>query len=129
MVETELGYVDRIEQTSAGLRVVDYKTSASAMGKPEAARSIQLAFYSAAVERDGGDVVHAQMWYPRVRTKSVTVRELDLGDLGDLEEEMVEITDSIRSEEWAPKVNERCDRCAFRLSCPAWPEGRGAYLP
>jgi CRISPR/Cas system-associated exonuclease Cas4 (RecB family) len=124
-----LGFIDRLEQTSSGLRVVDYKTSTTAMSKADAADSIQLGFYASAVARDGGEVVQAQLWYPRAATKSVSTRDLDLHGLDEIELEMVEITSSIRSEDWSPNVGRQCQRCSFRLSCPAWPEGKGAYLP
>ena len=124
-----LGFIDRLEQTSSGLRVVDYKTSATAMSKNDAAESIQLGFYASAVSSDGGDVVQAQLWYPRAATKSVSIRDLDLERMDDIESEMVQITSSIRSEDWTPNVGRQCERCDFRLSCPTWPEGEGAYLP
>ena len=124
-----LGFIDRLEQTSSGLRVVDYKTSATAMSKADAAESIQLGFYASAVAKEGGDVVHAQLWYPRVATKSVSTRDLDLDGLDRITLEMVQITSSIRSEDWSPNVGGQCKRCSYRLSCPAWPEGKGAYLP
>jgi hypothetical protein len=124
-----LGFIDRLEQTSSGLRVVDYKTSATAMTKGDAAESIQLGFYASAVSSDGSDVVQAQLWYPRAATKSVSTRDLDLDRLDEIESEMVRVTTSIRSEDWTPDVGRQCERCDFRLSCPAWPEGKGAYLP
>jgi len=124
-----LGYVDRLEQTSSGLRVVDYKTSATAISGAEAKVSIQLGFYASAVMADGGDVEQAQLWFPRVATKSVSTRDLDLDQMDEIKTEMAEITSSIRAEDWAPRVGKPCTRCSFRLSCPAWPEGKGAYLP
>ncbi len=124
-----VGFIDRLEQTSYGLRVVDYKTSTTAMNKADAADSIQLGFYASAVAQDGGEVVQAQLWYPRAATKSVSTRDFDLNGIDKIALEMVEITSSIRTEDWSPKVGRQCQRCNFRLSCPAWPEGKGAYLP
>ena len=124
-----LGFIDRIEQTSGGLRIVDYKTSTQAMSKDDAAGSVQLGFYAAAVEDEGGDVAEAQFWYPRTRAKSISTRDLDVDHLDDMRNEMMTITSSIRAEDWVPKVGDQCERCSFRLSCPAWPEGKGAYLP
>lgn len=123
-----VGVIDRVEQTAEGLRVVDYKTSTQAITKEEASMSIQLGFYVTALATNG-PVVDAQLWYPRSRTKSVSIRSLDLNSLEEVRQEMIEITESVRSENWAPSVGRHCERCAFRLSCPAWPEGRGAFLP
>ena len=99
------------------------------MTKESAAESIQLAFYATAVEADGGEVIHAQLWYPRAKTKSVSTRDLDLDRLEELQVEMVQITEQIRDEIWSPQAGDHCERCDFRLSCPAWPDGKGAYMP
>ncbi|MGH8914291.1 MAG: PD-(D/E)XK nuclease family protein, partial [Acidimicrobiia bacterium] len=96
----------------------------------DAKRSIQLAFYSTAVATESDEpVVDAQMWFPRVKGKSVAKRSLDMGLLDEARAKMEEVTRAIQSEDWQPRVSARCERCEFRLSCPAWPEGKGAYLP
>jgi len=45
-----VGVIDRIESTQEGLRIVDYKTSTTAMTVAEAAESLQLGFYSIALD-------------------------------------------------------------------------------
>jgi RecB family exonuclease len=125
-----VGYIDRLERTSAGLQVVDYKTSKSPPTLEESKRSIQLGFYAAAVEEEAGEpVVGASMWFPRNEAKSVTTRSLDVGLLDEVRAVMADVTRSIIEEHWEPRVSERCKNCEFKLSCPAWPEGTGAYLP
>ena len=123
-----IGRVDRLERSAEGLRVVDYKTSSTAATKADAAASVQLAFYALAVQESRGEVVASEMWFPRGNEKSTAVRSVALHDLPALTEHMVEITRSIGSENWEPRVGKQCGRCAFRKSCPVWPEGRGAYL-
>ena len=123
-----IGRVDRLERSEDGLRVVDYKTGASPATKDEAAGSLQLAFYALAIQQTIGDVVASEMWFPRTKDKSVAVRSVALHDLPALTESMTEITRSIKDEDWEPRVSNDCGRCGFRRSCPAWPEGRGAYL-
>lgn len=123
-----VGRVDRLERSGEGLRVVDYKTSTSASTKADAAASVQLAFYALAVQESRGDVVASEMWFPRDKGKSTAVRSVALHDLPTLTEHMAQITRSIRSENWEPRVGKQCGRCGFRKSCPVWPEGRGAYL-
>jgi RecB family exonuclease len=125
-----VGYIDRLERSAAGFRVIDYKTSKSATSIEDAKRSIQLGFYAAAVADESDEpVVEAQMWFPRAGTKSVSTRSLDMTLISEVRQTMEEVTRSIQAEDWEPRVSERCDRCEFRLSCPAWPEGKGAYLP
>lgn len=124
------GVVDRVERTAAGIRIVDYKTSTTAMGLADAAESIQLAFYSDAVEAARGEpVVAAELWYPRARAKSLTTRRLDPDRRDEIRARMEQVTRAIRGEDWSPTAGNHCERCSFRLSCPAWPEGRGAFLP
>jgi superfamily I DNA/RNA helicase/RecB family exonuclease len=124
-----VGRIDRLERGPEGLRVVDYKTSTSAPNIDDAAESLQLAFYAMAVQDQLGPVSASEMWYPRTDTKSVTTRAVALHQLPMLGERMEEITRNIGDENWEPKVSGACDRCSFRSSCPAWPEGRGAFLP
>lgn len=125
-----IGVIDRIESTSAGtLRVVDYKTSTQAMTVKDAAESVQLGFYATALMTEGRDVAEAQLWYPRTSAKSVSIRSFDMDGLDGVQDQLERVTRAIRSEDWEPKVGAPCERCAFRLSCPAWPEGSGAYLP
>ncbi|MBW3666464.1 MAG: PD-(D/E)XK nuclease family protein, partial [Actinobacteria bacterium] len=121
------GRVDRVEETERGLTVVDYKTSTRAPTFEDAAESMQLAFYATAL---GGEkpVTASEMWFPRVKTKSVSTRHLDMDRLDEVRAQMSQVTASIRAEDWEPTPGSHCSRCQFRGSCPAWPEGRGAFL-
>jgi ATP-dependent exoDNAse (exonuclease V) beta subunit len=125
-----MGVIDRLERVEGGLEVIDYKTGKTAAGIEEAATSIQLAFYAGAVERAHGEpVLGAEMWFPRADAAKVTLRTLDMDRRDEVGEAMAGITRSILDEDWSPRVHNRCPRCEFRKSCPAWPDGRGAYLP
>lgn len=123
-----VGYIDRLERTEGGLRVVDLKTSRTAATADEAARSIQLAFYVIALQQAGETVVGAQLWYPSATTKD-KVRHLDMASVEEIQDELEALVDEIRAENWVPRLSRNCDRCLFRATCPLWPEGRGAYLP
>jgi RecB family exonuclease len=119
-----------LERNDEGLRVVDYKTTKSPPTVPEAKMSVQLAFYAAAIEAEtGADVVGAEMWFPRVEAKAVTKRALDMDARPEVLEIMEAVSEAVLAEAWEPRVNDLCRRCDFRLSCPAWAEGKGAYLP
>ena len=60
-VETEIGgvdwvgYIDRLERSSEGLRVIDYKTSRNPPSIADAKESVQLAFYASAVGKEPGN--------------------------------------------------------------------------
>jgi RecB family exonuclease len=125
-----VGKIDRVEDTGDVLRIVDYKTSTRAMSEADSAESVQLGFYTmAAQSRFDRRVADAQFWYPRTNAKSVSTRSLEISRLEEIQEKMSATTQSIREEDWSPLAGDHCKRCSFRLSCPAWPEGRGAFLP
>jgi superfamily I DNA/RNA helicase/RecB family exonuclease len=123
------GVIDRVEQEGNALAIVDFKTKSSAATKEEAKQSVQLGFYALALASEGTQVVGAEFWYPRIASKSVTTRALELSELGLVEEELNRIAIGITTENWAPTPGAHCANCSFRRSCPAWPEGRGAFLP
>jgi RecB family exonuclease len=123
-----IGRVDRVESGPDGLRVVDYKTGTSFPTRDEAAESVQLAFYARAVEASHGPVAASEMWFPRTSAKSVTKRSMAMHRVEEVVEKMAAITRDIADEKWGPRVGAHCQRCPVRRSCPAWPEGKGAFL-
>lgn len=127
---TWYGVVDRLEQSDEGLRIVDYKTGKTLPNLEEAAVSVQLGFYTLAIEAisPGQRVVSAQLWFPAVDARSLTIRKLDMARLDEVEETIRQITADVASENWEPRVSNECNRCGIKRSCPAWPEGKGAYL-
>jgi ATP-dependent exoDNAse (exonuclease V) beta subunit len=124
------GYIDRLEESPDGLRVVDYKTGSNMPTKEEASTSIQLGFYALALnaEPEGPNVVAAELWFPAKDSKSLSVRSLDMARLPEITQAMTEVTARVLAEDWEPRVSSNCKRCAYRTSCPAWPEGRGAFV-
>lgn len=124
-----IGRIDRVERNEEGTRIVDYKTGAKAITQDEAAESIQLAFYALAVAESGDDVIASEMWFPRVDSVKVTTRRLAMHSVDDLKDRLVDITHRIAAEDWTPRASRECGRCDFRQACPAWPEGKGAFLP
>lgn len=124
------GVVDRVEESDTGIRIVDYKTTKSPPGVEPTKSSVQLGFYASALEiASDKEVMEASMWFPRAKGKKVVKRSLDLDRMDDIQAEMARVTRAIRDELWDPEPSDNCKRCDFRTSCPAWPEGRGAYLP
>ena len=122
------GRADRIDGDSAGLTVVDYKTSTQALPVEEAAVSLQLGYYVLAAARDesigrAGIITGAEFWYPMTSAKSVTTRSFDMARLPDVEARLKVVADGIRSEDWTPRPGTHCERCSLRTLCPAWSEG------
>lgn len=138
-LDTEIGGVrwtgraDRIDVSTAGVTVVDYKTSKLAMSLAEAAESIQLGFYVFAAMRDRtvaelGEVIGAELWYPLTNAKSVTTRRLEMAYLDDLEARFASIATGIKQEDWSPSPGPHCERCGLRPLCPAWADGGPEFL-
>ncbi|MFO7298752.1 MAG: ATP-dependent DNA helicase [Actinomycetes bacterium] len=124
------GLVDRVERTDAGLKVVDLKTGTKPPSHEEAARSLQLAFYVLALQEEGEDVTAAELWYPAARYKaSIAVRRLDMSAVPEIRQELEGLVTELRAERWEARVSAACEHCAFKSSCPQWPDGKEAYLP
>ena len=124
------GKVDRVERVPDGLKVVDYKTGTRPPTKDDAAVSVQLGFYRSAIEdKLDQSVCAAELWFPRANTKSVSIRHLDPDNRAEVEARMERVTTDILAERWEPRLNDRCDKCEFRHSCPAWTGASEAFVP
>jgi superfamily I DNA/RNA helicase/CRISPR/Cas system-associated exonuclease Cas4 (RecB family) len=129
------GRSDRIEVTidaEPQVRVIDYKTSTTALSKERAATSVQLGFYVLAASADPtianlGKMGTAEFWYPAVPNKSVARRTFDPDRIGEVKGLMAAAEAGIRSENWEPVPGDHCRSCPVRLVCPEWPEGREAF--
>ncbi len=128
------GRADRIERHGEALRIVDYKTSGTAMTVADAAGSLQLGFYVAAANRSPeiaplGPVDGAAFWYPAARTTraGVATRELAAERLDEIDQRLHDITRAIVDEEFVPTPSRDCARCPVRSLCPAFPIGQEAF--
>lgn len=130
---TWIGRADRLEDRGGRIAVVDYKTSATLPSRDDAASSLQLGFYTIAVDETPeltsvGPVAAAEMWFPMVpQTAAIATRSFDLGNLADIEERMATVATGVASEDWTPTPGPHCDRCPVRSVCPALPEGEEAF--
>ncbi|MBN2113519.1 MAG: ATP-dependent helicase [Acidimicrobiia bacterium] len=129
------GRADRIEARGnpARLYIVDYKTGRTPVGKEQAAASVQLGFYVLAAAADPdlsalGEVAGAEMWFPAARTRGISVRRFEGARLDTVRERMATAATGIQAERWDPLPGAHCRKCRVRQVCPAWPEGREAYL-
>ncbi len=130
------GRVDRIEVDDGQLRIVDYKTSSTAVSLAAAAASLQLGFYVHAASRDQylaalGRPVAAEFWFPYAsrHQKTVAVRRFDIGNLQAVLDQLAAAAEGIRAEEWPALPSAGCNRCPVRSVCPAHPEGAEGFVP
>ncbi|WP_426562184.1 ATP-dependent helicase [Angustibacter sp. McL0619] len=128
-----VGRVDRLERTADGLRVVDLKTGKSAPKAAELATNPQLGAYQVAVQGGAFDDVApgeptAGAALVQLGTTAKTYRPQDQPALPDDGGWAVELVDGVAqgmaSAGFDAQLNEVCDRCPVRTSCPARGEGR-----
>jgi superfamily I DNA/RNA helicase/RecB family exonuclease len=128
------GRADRVEQHGDALTIVDYKTSASAVTKDDAAGSLQLGYYVLAAREslaDLGVVTGATFWYPAAPpTKSaIATRDFDMARIDDVRAQLIDIAEAIDAERLPATPNKDCGRCAVSVVCPAVHQGREAFAP
>ncbi|GAA4346815.1 ATP-dependent helicase [Angustibacter luteus] len=128
-----VGRVDRLERTADGLRVVDLKTGKSAPKAADLPTNPQLGAYQVAVQ--GGAFADVAPGEPaagaalvQLGTPTKTYRPQDQPALppdGGWAVELVdEVAQGMASAGFDAQLNDICDRCPVRTSCPARGEGR-----
>jgi RecB family exonuclease len=135
------GSMDRVETDAAGQAyVVDFKTGRAKPTAAEVARHPQLAVYQLAVREGavdslfggerppagGAELVHLRLGAPRRdggdTQPTVQRQEALTGEwAGEL---LAEAAGRVLDERFSPAAGQHCERCAFRASCTARPEGR-----
>ncbi len=130
LVETELepgfvlrGYIDRLDDSPAGLRVVDYKTGRSPGPQWEQAAMFQLRFYALIVHRATGRVPQRlQLLY--LGNAEVLTYEPDAEDLDRFERKLralwTAITRAQERGDWRANPSRKCTWCAHQQLCPAF---------
>jgi RecB family exonuclease len=124
---TLTGYIDRIDRLAdGGLRLVDYKTSKSAMKKDEAEGDLQLALYALACREVPelsalGEVSELVYLYPRhlARGRAARREQTVTPDLLDRTEKRIrELIGAIVAEQFEFSATADCGWCEFKKLCP-----------
>jgi superfamily I DNA/RNA helicase/RecB family exonuclease len=126
------GYADRLEIDDEGrVVVIDLKTTKYPPQDGEIATNAQLGLYQLAVEQGAVDQVlgrpgvpgGAELWQLRkdVRGALKVQRQdsLEPGPERPIEQQLGEAAEIIRSEVFPTRPGQQCERCDFRLMCPA----------
>ena len=127
------GRTDRVEAVDGGITIVDYKTSGTPPTVADVKSSLQLGFYAIAAGDDPrldvhGPPVGAEMWFPAAKAKSVVTRRFDFANLPEVTKRLTAAARGIIAEDWTPRPGPQCERCAVRPLCPAWVEGKEAFV-
>jgi superfamily I DNA/RNA helicase/RecB family exonuclease len=126
------GYADRLEIDDDGrVVVIDLKTTKYPPLEGDIATDAQLGFYQLAVEQGALDELldrpgvpgGAELWQLRKEargTLKVQRQEpLEPGDARPIEQQLSEAAAIIRAEVFPTRPGQQCERCDFRLMCPA----------
>lgn len=117
------GYIDRLDETDHGLRVVDYKTGRAPGQAWEQSAMFQLRFYGLLVHRATGRLPQRlQLLY--LGSGEVLTYEPDEEDLQRFERKLralwTAITRAADRGDWRPKPGKRCQWCSHQQICPAF---------
>ena len=117
------GAIDRIDQTSDGIAIVDYKTSKTFSS---AKSNLQLAIYSMYLEqlddeKIGGLPASAALHFLRDDEKPVRSHSFTSDQIAETKEKIIEVAAGIRNREFNAKTGRHCEWCDYKnLVCPAW---------
>jgi RecB family exonuclease len=129
------GYADRLEIDDDGrVVVIDLKTTKYPPADKEIPANAQLGLYQLAVEQGavddlvGGRAVPggAELWQLRKGNKQLKVQvqePLEPGTERAIEDQLADAVAVIRAEEFPTRPGTHCERCEFRLMCPAQSSG------
>jgi putative RecB family exonuclease len=130
LLETELasgvvlrGYVDRLDEGPAGLRVIDYKTGAAPRPVSELKALFQLKFYALALLQDRGVVPDELRLYYLADGETLTYRpdEPELRRFARILDALwVAIREAGRTGDFQPNPGRMCQYCDHQAVCPAW---------
>lgn len=117
------GYVDRLDITAEGLRVVDYKTGRSPGLMWEQSAMFQLRFYALIVHRATGRIPHRlQLLY--LGNGEVLTYQPDAEDLDRFERKLralwTAITRAAERGDWRANKSGKCQWCCHQALCPAF---------
>jgi RecB family exonuclease len=132
------GSIDRVERDTDGrVHIVDYKTGRTPPPNNEIESNAQLAVYQVAV-REGGleealgpdatlggaELVHLRKGMATGLPKVQGQAPLDAPEGTWADDLIHRVATGIAGEQFPARINEHCDRCVFRRTCPAQDEGK-----
>jgi DNA helicase II / ATP-dependent DNA helicase PcrA len=111
-----VGRIDRIDRTSAGLEVVDYKTGKESSHEHKG--DLQLPIYSLACKSEFGEYASRLLYMFLADTK---IHDASYGpeDLDKVRIEILEIIEQINNSDFIATPGHICNSCSYARICPA----------
>ncbi|MBI2453253.1 UvrD-helicase domain-containing protein [Candidatus Peregrinibacteria bacterium] len=111
------GRIDRIDQTSNGYELIDYKTGKT-KSQNEADKDLQLSIYALACKECFGiELTALTLYYLEENTKITTTRNKE--KLEETKKRIKEVIERIDTSHFPPTPGYICQFCDFRLLCNA----------
>ncbi|MHB8511712.1 MAG: PD-(D/E)XK nuclease family protein [Actinomycetota bacterium] len=129
------GKIDAIKRMNNGkLRIIDYKTGMYPPSRNDVKSDLQLASYYLATRKCDelaalGEPGALQLAYIAKPSSEAEITLLGVAPPEVepwAEQRLIELTQSVREERFAPSPDADCTFCSFRQLCPMWPEGMDA---
>ena len=117
------GAIDRIDKTSEGISILDYKTSKTSSS---AKSNLQLAVYSMYLEQleddeIGGLPKSSKLYFLRDEEEPVRDHSFTSEEIAKTKEKILAVAAGIRKREFSASKGKHCDWCDYKnLICPAW---------
>ena len=118
-----VGMIDRIDNSSNGNKVVDYKTSKRST---PAKNSVQLGIYSLYLQQTEDEILAgipetATLYFLRDEEQPEHNHTFTETDLNSIREKITDVARGIRARRFEPCSGYHCDWCDYKnLACPAW---------
>ena len=117
------GAIDRIDKTSEGISILDYKTSKTSSS---AKSNLQLAVYSMYLEQLDDDEIGglpelSKLYFLRDEEEPVRDHSFTSEEIAKTKEKILAVAAGIRKREFSANKSKHCDWCDYKnLICPAW---------
>ena len=117
------GAIDRIDKTSEGISILDYKTSKTSSS---AKSNLQLAVYSMYLEQLDNDEIgglpeSSMLYFLRDEEDPVRDHSFTSEEIAKTKEKILAVAAGIRKREFGASKGKHCDWCDYKnLICPAW---------
>ena len=117
------GAIDRIDETSDGVSILDYKTSKTSTS---AKSNLQLAVYSMYLEQldeneIGGLPLSSSLYFLRDEEKPIREHSFTTDEISKTKEKIIDVAAGIRNRKFEATKGKHCDWCDYKsLLCPVW---------
>ncbi|MBU2564322.1 PD-(D/E)XK nuclease family protein [Patescibacteria group bacterium] len=116
------GIIDRIDKTSQGIEIVDYKTAKRLPSQQDIDNSLQLSLYCLGLMKRWPEFklkdISLSFYFLKHQEKLTTTRTKEQLDL--VKEKVFDDLEKIEKSNFKPTPTPLCDWCGYKKMCPMW---------